>query len=156
KIKGVTKVIPLPFGVAVIGDTVEATRSGRNALKVKWDTSQAKAAPFDSEKAKEDYAKKAKDPAAEAKEWYKVGDAEKAIAGAAKTLEATYWSEHTYHAQMEPMNAVASVSEDGQSVEIWVGTQVQPLAASVVANVLKTTPDKVKINLQLLGGGFGR
>jgi isoquinoline 1-oxidoreductase beta subunit len=35
KIKGVTKVIPLPFGVAVIGDTVEATRAGRNALKVK-------------------------------------------------------------------------------------------------------------------------
>src|SRR5262249_4594965 len=29
KIKGVTKVIPLPFGVAVIGDTVEATRAGR-------------------------------------------------------------------------------------------------------------------------------
>ena len=156
KIKGVTRVIPLPFGVAVIGDTVEATRSGRNALKVNWDTSQAKAAPFDSEKAKEEYARKAKDPATEAKEWYKVGDADKAIAGAAKVLEATYWSEHTYHAQMEPMNAVASVSEDGQSAEIWVGTQVQPLAAAVVANVLKTTPDKIKINLQLLGGGFGR
>ena len=34
KIKGVTKVVPLLFGVAVIGDTVEATRAGRNALKV--------------------------------------------------------------------------------------------------------------------------
>ena len=52
------------------------------------------------------------------------------------------------------MNAVAKV--DGDQVEIWVGTQVQPLASAVVANVLKTTPDKVKINLQLLGGGFGR
>src|SRR5215510_13314398 len=41
KLKGVTKVIPLPFGVAVIGDTVEATRAGRNALKVKWDTTGA-------------------------------------------------------------------------------------------------------------------
>ena len=71
-------------------------------------------------------------------------------------MEATYWSEHTYHAQMEPMNAVAQVSEDGQSAEIWVGTQVQPLAAAVVAGALKTTPDKIKINLQLLGGGFGR
>ena len=90
------------------------------------------------------------------KEAFKVGDADKALAGAKKTLEAAYWSEHTYHAQMEPMNAVAQVSPDGTSVEIWVGTQVQPLAAAVVANVLKTTPDKVKINLQLLGGGFGR
>src|SRR5215813_13709331 len=156
KIKGVTRLIPLPFGIAVVGDTVEATRSGRNALKVNWNTSEAKAAPFDSEKAKADYAQKGADPNVEAKEWYKVGDAAKALASAAKTIEATYWSEHTYHAQMEPMNAVAQVSDDGQSAEIWVGTQVQPLAAAVVAGVLKTTPDKIKINLQLLGGGFGR
>ena len=57
---------------------------------------------------------------------------------------------------MEPMNAVAKVSDDGQSAEIWVGTQVQPLAVAVVANALKTTPDKIKIHPQLLGGGFGR
>jgi isoquinoline 1-oxidoreductase beta subunit len=126
------------------------------ALKVRWDTSAAKAAPFDSEAAKEEYARKAKDPTAEVKDAFKNGDADKALAGAAKTLEAAYWSEHTYHAQMEPMNAVAKVAEDGLSAEIWVGTQVQPLAAAVVAGVLKTTPDKIKINLQLLGGGFGR
>src|SRR3954453_10287324 len=156
KIKGVTRVIPLPFGVAVIGDTVEATRAGRFALKVKWDTSASKAAPFDSAKAFDEYARKAADPAAEVKEAYKTGDAEKALSGAAKTIEAAYSSEHTYHAQMEPMNAVAKVSEDAQSAEIWVGTQVQPLAAAVVAGALKTTPDKIKINLQLLGGGFGR
>ena len=123
---------------------------------MKWDTAEAKAAPFNSERAKEEYARKAKDPAAEAKEAFKVGDPDKAFAGAAKTLEAAYWSEHTYHAQMEPMNAVAKVSDDGQSAEIWVGTQVQPLAAAVVAGVLKTTPDKIKIHPQLLGGGFGR
>jgi isoquinoline 1-oxidoreductase beta subunit len=156
KIKGVLRVIPLPFGVAVVGETVEATRLGRHVLNVNWDLSGATAAPFDSEKAKADYARKGQDPNAEAKEWYNVGDANKALAGAAKTLEATFWSEHTYHAQMEPMNAVASVAADGQSAEIWVGAQVQPLVAAVAAGVLKTTPDKIKINLQLLGGGFGR
>ena len=52
-----------------------------------------------------------------------MGDADEALAGAKKTLEAAYWSEHTYHAQMEPMNAVAQVSPDGTSVEIWVGTE---------------------------------
>ena len=156
KIKGVTHVLSLPFGVAVVANTVEASRAGRIALKVKWDTTEAKAAPFDSEKAKQEYAAKAKDPNAEAKEAFKVGDADKALACAAKTLEAAYWSEHTYHAQMEPMNAVAKVSDDGTSAEIWVGTQVQPLASAVVAGVLKTTPDKIKINLQMLGGGFGR
>ena len=44
--------------------------------------------PFDSEKAKEEYARKAKDPNAKAMEAFKVGDADKALAGAAKTLEA--------------------------------------------------------------------
>ena len=156
KIKGVTHVLSLPFGVAVVADTVEASRAGRMALKVEWDTSGAKAAPFDSEKAKYEYARKAKDPASEAMEAFKTGDADKALAGAARTLEALYWSEHTYHAQMEPMNAVAKVADDGQSAEIWVGTQVQPLASAVVAGVLKTTPDKIKIHPQLLGGGFGR
>jgi isoquinoline 1-oxidoreductase beta subunit len=156
KIKGVTHVLSLPFGVAVVADTVEASRLGRFALKVKWDVGEAKAAPFDSEKAKEEYASKAKDPKVEAMEAFKTGDADKALAGAAKTIEAVYWSEHTYHAQMEPMNAVAKVSDDAQSAEIWVGTQVQPLASAVVAGVLKTTPDKIKINPQLLGGGFGR
>ncbi len=156
KIKGVTHVLPLPFGVAVVADTVEASRAGRFALKVKWDTSAAKAAPFDSMKGMEEYARKAKDPAAEAKEAFKVGDADKALAGAASTLEAAYSSEHTYHAQMEPMNAVAKVAEDGLSAEIWVGTQVLPLAINVVAGALKTTPDKIKIYPQLLGGGFGR
>jgi isoquinoline 1-oxidoreductase beta subunit len=155
-IKGVTKVLPLPFGVAVLGDTVEATRAGRNALKVKWDTSAAAAKAFDSEKSKEEYARQGQDPNAKAMDAYKVGDARGALGGAAKTVEATYWSEHCYHAQMEPMNCVAKVAEDGQSAEIWTGTQFNALAAVVIAGVLKTTPDKVKVNQQLLGGGYGR
>jgi len=157
KIKGVSKVIPLPFGVAVIGDTVEATHAGVKALKVTWDTSGATAAAgFDSEKAKDDYAAKGKDANAETKVEYQVGDAKAGIGGAAKTVEAVYWTEHTYHAQMEPMNAVAQVSEDGKSADIWVGTQFGALAAGIIAGILKTTPDQIRIHNQLLGGGFGR
>jgi isoquinoline 1-oxidoreductase beta subunit len=156
RIKGVTKVLPLPFGVAVLGDTVEATRAGRNALKVKWDTSGATAKEFDSAKAKEEYARQGTDANAKAMEAYKVGDAAAALGSAAKVVEATYWSEYCYHAQMEPMNCVAKVAEDGQSAEIWTGTQFNALAAVVIAGVLKTTPDKIKVNQQLLGGGYGR
>jgi isoquinoline 1-oxidoreductase beta subunit len=57
---------------------------------------------------------------------------------------------------MEPMNAVAKVSEDGQSAEIWTGTQFGALAAVIISGILKTTPDKIKIHQQLLGGGYGR
>lgn len=156
KVKGVSKVIPLPFGVAVFGDTVEATRNGIAALKVTWDTSGAAAAAFDSEKAKADYAAKGQDPNVDTKVEYQVGDIKAGLLGAAKTVQAAYWSEHTYHAQMEPMNAVAQVSEDGTSADIWTGTQFGALAGLIIAGILKTTPDKIRIHQQFLGGGYGR
>ena len=156
KVKGVTRVIPLPFGVAVLGQTVQATRNGRRALKVTWDKSGAAGAEFDSEKARAEYARHGRDPNAKAMEWFSKGDAAKALAGAARTLEAEYESEHCYHAQMEPMNCMARVSADGKSAEIWTGTQSNFIATLVAANVLKTTPDKIQVHQHLLGGGYGR
>lgn len=156
KIRGVTRVAPMPFGVAVLGDTVEATLAGRRALKVSWDTSGAVAAGFDSEGAKKEYARHGRDPDAKAIVAHSRGEAGKALAGAAKTIEAEYWSEHCYHAQMEPMNCVARVAADGQSAEIWTGTQAIALAAAVAAGVLKTTPDRIRVHQHMLGGGFGR
>jgi len=155
-VKDVSKVIPLPFGVAVLADTVEATRKGLKALQVTWDTSGAAAAGFDSDKAKADYAAKGKDPNVDTRVEYQVGDAKAALSNAAKRVEAVYWSEYTYHAQMEPMSAVASVSEDGQSADIWAGTQFGALAAVIISGILKTTPDKIRVHNQFLGGGYGR
>jgi isoquinoline 1-oxidoreductase beta subunit len=156
KIPGVKKVLPLPFGVAVLGDTVHATRKGRSALKVQWDAGGAKMGGFDSEKAMAEYARHGRDPNAKAMTWFEKGDAAKSLAGAAKTLEAEYSSVHCYHAQMEPMNCVARVAADGQSAEVWTGTQSTALAAFVASNVLKTTPDKIRVHQHLLGGGYGR
>ena len=156
QIAGVTKVMPLPFGVAVMGDSVEATQAGVKALKVTWDTSGAEAAKFDSEAAKAEYVAKGRDPNAETIAEYKVGDVAAGLNGAAKVVEAAYWTEYTYHAQIEPMNAVAQVSDDGQSADIWTGTQASALASLVVSGVLKTTPDKVRVHQQYLGGAYGR
>jgi len=156
KVKGVKRVIPLPFGVAVIGETVNAARVGRNTLKVTWDTSGAAAERFDSQKARAEYASHGRDPNAKAMAWFTKGDAPKAIAGAARTLGGEYQSEHCYHAQMEPMNCMARVADDGQSAEVWTGTQSTALAALVASSVLKTTPDKIRVHQHLLGGGYGR
>ena len=156
KVPGVTRVVPMPFGIAVLGTTVEATRAGRNALKVTWNTAGTDAGKFDSDKAKEEYARAGRDPNATAMEWFKKGDAASALKGAAKVLEGAYWSEHCYHAQMEPMNCIAKVAEDGKSAEIWTGTQAPALATLVASGVLKTTPDQIRLHQHLMGGGFGR
>jgi len=157
-IPGVTRVIPLPFGVAVIGNSVHATRLARNVLKQKvtWNTTGAVAANFDSDKAKKDYANQGIDPNAKTMDAFKRGDSITAMINAKQTLEATYWTEHCYHAQLEPMNCIARINPDGQSAEIWTGTQFAFLGTVAASGVLKTTPDKIKINQQLLGGGFGR
>ncbi|MFD0669066.1 molybdopterin cofactor-binding domain-containing protein [Ramlibacter sp. MAHUQ-53] len=159
-IPGVEQVLPMPFGVAVLGRTVEATRAGRNALKAKvtWNTANAPAANFDSEKAKAEYAEHAKNPPANSqpREAYRKGNAADAFNGAARVIEAAYVTEHTYHAQLEPMNCIARVAPDGQSAEVWVGTQAPVLVAAAASGVLKTTPDKIRIHQVLMGGGFGR
>ncbi|MDB5898556.1 MAG: Isoquinoline 1-oxidoreductase [Ramlibacter sp.] len=156
-VPGVTQVLPLPFGVAVIGTSVEATRLARHVLKSKvtWNTSGATAAGFDSTKAQVEYARAGQDANAKALDAYKRGDATKAFGDGGKQIQATYWSEHTYHAQMEPMNCTVRVNEDG-TADIWTGTQAVGGVVAVATGVLKTTPDKIRVHQQLLGGGFGR
>ncbi len=159
-VPGVIQVMAMPFGVAVLANTAEATHTARNVLKAKvtWNTTETRlnAVRFDSDAAKEEYARHAKSADAKPVTAYKKGEADQALASAARVLEGTYWSEHTAHAQMEPMNCVARVAADGQSAELWVGTQAPVLAVGAAAGVLKTTPDKIRLNQMLLGGGFGR
>jgi isoquinoline 1-oxidoreductase beta subunit len=57
---------------------------------------------------------------------------------------------------MEPLNSVASVTPAGDAAEIWCGTQSQTTAVTAVAKALGIPEDRVKLNLMLMGGGFGR
>lgn len=138
KVKGVKRVIKLPYGVAIIGDTVEATKNGRDMLDVKW--SKALGNAFTSEKAMGEYLKTAGDAASKGVTWKSKGDVAAGMKGAAKVETFEYTSEHNYHAQMEPMNATAQVSADGKSAEIWASTQGPTIAQLVSAKVLKTSP----------------
>jgi isoquinoline 1-oxidoreductase beta subunit len=141
-----------------LANTVEATRQARNVLKAKvtWTIVNVVGATFDSDKAKEEYARNGRAADAKPMTAYKKGEAADALASAAKVIEASYWTEHTAHAQLEPMNCVARVAADGQSAEVWVGTQAPVLVTLAAAGVLKTTPDKIRVHQMQMGGGFGR
>jgi isoquinoline 1-oxidoreductase subunit beta len=154
KLKGVKRVIKLPYGVAIIGETVEATKNGRDMLEVKW--SKAAGDSFTSEKAMGEYLKTAGDTASKGVTWKSKGDVAAGMKGAAKVETFEYTSEHNYHAQMEPMNATARVSADGKSADIWASTQGPTIAQLVSAKVLKTSPAQIRVHSQLIGGGFGR
>jgi isoquinoline 1-oxidoreductase beta subunit len=111
---------------------------------------------FDSDAGMDAFAAAASNLKAPATDWDRQGNAPDEMTKAATVLEATYRCDYAYHAQMEPLNAIASVSPAGDAVELWCGTQSQSLAVEATAKVLGIPRDKVKLNYYLMGGGFGR
>src|SRR6266545_1023018 len=113
-ITGVLRIVPLPYGVGVIAEKPWAAFDAKDALKVTW-TRGGKAWGFNSEKALPAFAAAARDMSQPAKVWGKAGDAVAALQTAASIVEAEYRNDLVYHAQMEPLNAVASVSANGDA-----------------------------------------
>ncbi len=156
-VPGVTAIIRLPHGVGVVADTAWAALEARRALddSVTW-TRTGTAWGFDSDKGQDAFAASAKNLAAPARDWSAKGNARGEIQKAASMVEAEYRCDYAYHAQMEPLNAVASVSPSGDAVEIWAGTQSQTTATEAPAKFLGIPRDRVKLHDLLMGGGFGR
>lgn len=155
KVSGVTDIVVLPYGVAVVGDTVEATIWGKAKLKIRW-SEESRFRHADTEKQIQEYTEQAEDLTVTGITWSETGDARAVLADAAEVIDATYTTEPAYHAQMEPMNTTASVSDDGKSAEIWVGTQTQSLSLMGAAQALETTHDKITLHPLTIGGGYGR
>ena len=153
---GVIDVVKLKTGVAVVADNMEHVLAARGALEVKW-TGIAKAEGYNSEQTLDkDYARVAADPNSASKTLDKKGDDKAAFADAAKTFKATYRSDYGYHAQMEPLNAVARFNAAGDQVEVWEGTQAPGITRNQVAKALGLKFGQVIHHQHYLGGGFGR
>jgi isoquinoline 1-oxidoreductase subunit beta len=82
------------------------------------------------------------------------GDANAAIAGAAKKLEAVYAYPFQNHAPMEPNNA--TVLYTPERCEVWCPTQNGEAALAAAAEASGLPVSKCDVHKQLLGGGFGR
>src|SRR5437016_7217482 len=143
----------MPYGVGVVADTYPAGLKAKKALKVEW-TQRSKARAYTSEKLIPEYLQRARNLADKGAVYEAHGDAREAMAKAAKRVTAEYTSLNVTHACMEPINCTARV--DGEGIEFWAPTQ-SPFGvflAAVKAHGFK--PENVKINVTLLGGGFGR
>jgi isoquinoline 1-oxidoreductase beta subunit len=152
RMKGVIATVRLPNGVAIVADSFDHARAARNALKVKW--AKAKADGFDSDRAMEDYVRIHADPAAKSDTLDAKGDVKTAFSTAAKTYRADFRSDYAYHAQMEPLNAVARVS--GDRAEVWEGSQAPDESRKAVAEALGMKLEQVDYHQCYMGGAFGR
>ena len=82
------------------------------------------------------------------------GDAEKAMSGATKKVEATYEFPYLAHASMEPLNCVVELKTGSASV--WNGNQFPTTDRDAVAKIFGLKPEQVTMHTLFAGGSFGR
>jgi isoquinoline 1-oxidoreductase subunit beta len=133
--------------VAVVANSTWAAMEGRRVLNVTWDEGANK--DLNSAAISEQL----KQAGANAKpaSLFTVGDAGKAVG---KRIQAEYELPFMAHAPMEPGNATAQYK--GSSCEIWAPTQVPQDVRDSAAQAIGLAPEQVKVNVLLMGGGFGR
>ncbi len=148
-VPGVVSVVQVPGGIAVVATGFWAAKQGRDALKIDWD--ETKAEKRGSDELMREYRQLAEKPGTSAR---KDGDADAAIAGAARKVSATYEFPYLAHAPMEPLDAVVKLTAN--SCEIWAGDQFQTVDQGNAAKTAGLKPEQVKIHTLYAGGSFGR
>ncbi|MEQ6250274.1 molybdopterin cofactor-binding domain-containing protein [Sulfitobacter sp. HNIBRBA3233] len=146
--RGVERIIGLPYGVAVVADNT--WRAFRALDEIEYDWADA---PFPAEQA-DHWAAVAASFTEDRldKEWRNDGDVEAALAGEG-TLEAEYKAPYVAHQPLEPLSAVALVESD--RVDLWVSHQLPRFAQQRVAARLGMEPDQIHLHNQYAGGSFG-
>ncbi len=147
-VPGVTHVVELKSGVAVVAQNFWSAKKGRDALEVEWDLGPG--AAISTASMATQFGEIAKTPGKVAKK----ADNADAMKSAAKTVVAEYHVPFLAHAPMEPLNCTVEVRADG--AELWVGSQFQGVDHGAAAKALGIKPEQVKLNTMLAGGGFGR
>jgi CO/xanthine dehydrogenase Mo-binding subunit len=132
--------------VAVVADSVWEAMEGRRVLNVSWDKGPNQ--DLDSEALMRSLKQAA---GKKGVNLYSAGDPGKA---SGRKISAEYSLPFMAHAPMEPGNCTAHYQ--GAKCELWAPTQVPQDCRDSVATTLGLDPDQVKVNVTLMGGGFGR
>ena len=135
-------------GVAIVATTWWEANQARQKLRVDWATGHA-----DSTAEYERRAAALKDEPGDTLR--ADGDVEQALGSAARIIEASYYYPFVSHANMEPQNCTAWHREDG-TLELWAPSQNPRGGRQLIAKTLGIPEDKIHVNLERIGGGFGR
>ena len=171
-IKGVIDVVKRPESVAVVATTYPAALKARDRLEIAWHEVEGMSR-FDSDEAMRQHRAAARDLSRHGFPWDVQGDVSSLtdelrgrnsipspsaspVGETTQVYSGEYRTDYVYHAQMEPLNAVVSVTDAGTKAEVWAGTQAPANTVDAVAGILDIPAQDVKLHRSLLGGGFGR
>ncbi len=148
---GVTAVVPIEEGVAVVAETFADAQRGLRALVVEWDDTNAERRSTAELLAEHMRLLESGENAVTARD---DGDVDQALGNAASSLDATYTLPYLSHAPMEPNNAACRMREDGV-LEVFVGSEAPEyvkMNASAIAGIDK---EQVQVHITFAGGSFG-
>ncbi|WP_114748162.1 xanthine dehydrogenase family protein molybdopterin-binding subunit [Pleomorphovibrio marinus] len=139
---------PLP-GVAVLATNTWAAIKGRDALEIDWDLGENQ--QFDSDGQLTEMLESTR---GEGKTRRERGNFAPVNLMQGNSLDKTYLAPFYAHGTIEPPAAIANYA-DGK-LELWAPTQHPQWAREAAATALDLPIENVKVNVTLLGGGFGR
>jgi isoquinoline 1-oxidoreductase beta subunit len=150
KRRGIVKVLPMDDFVAVVADNWWRAKEALKELPIEWDlgananASSASIMEFLRAGLTDSNFVTAK----------RNGDTDEGVKGAAKVLEAEYYTPFLAHVTLEPQNCTAVV-KDGR-VDVWTSTQNAEATHAAAAAVAGVPLENVYVHRAQLGGGFGR
>jgi len=147
-VRGVVRV--KDSAVAVVADTWWRAKSALEAMPIEWDEgpNAIQSNTTIAEHLRDGFAAAANNGSRAN------GDAVKAIAEAAKKVEAVYTTPFLAHATMEPMNCTAKISAD--RAEAWVPSQNAEASLAALSEASGLPLAKCEVYRTDPGGGFGR
>ncbi len=149
QVKGVTNVVQIPSGIAVVAKDFWSAYKGIEALDIKWD--EGNNAGLSTDAMRSHYSSLAKTPGVVAR---KEGEAKQEFMKAAKQITAEYEVPYLAHAPMETLNCLVDLKDN--RCDIWTGTQLQTIDRNSAAAILGLKQENVHLHTTFLGGGFGR
>jgi len=147
--RGVVKVVPISKGFGVIADNTWHAFKASEAVDVEWETGNY---PASSEEMW-DILNDSHTEAFKNVRRQDAGDVEAAL-DQAEVILADYKVPYLAHAPLEPMNAV--VQYNGNSIDIFTGTQIPGFIQQHVSKFLNLKMDAVRVHVSPMGGSFGR
>jgi len=151
-VEGTENLNGLRPGVAIVADSTWNALRARKALKVEWDEGEGANHSWAGFTAQAHAAARNPGTATLRKD----GDVAAALAGAARSVEATYSYPFISHASMEPQNCTAWFKPASGELELWAPTQNPGAGQALVSSTFNIPKEKILLHITRSGGGFGR